>query len=200
MWAGYRSFGGPTGRASGFSGAVSLLLTKTRRKRSTRNRPVGLALFPRPIIHAKDAYRLWRRARDRAQTTKKRGSRNEHRKLWCQPLTHLGAGGQTECDKSIAQPIGHAGIRLHQIRKPFGENLAWASGCATDKFAHGKTQDDTTTSTGQVSHRSDIGSMHPFGGLLADRTGSTGKPTGDMHHQFGRGPTNRRDDDAIRKR
>src|SRR6266849_4748580 len=28
MWAGYRSFGDPTGRASGFSGAISLIFTK----------------------------------------------------------------------------------------------------------------------------------------------------------------------------
>src|SRR5260370_18565942 len=28
MWAGYRSFGDPTGRASGFSGAISLIFRK----------------------------------------------------------------------------------------------------------------------------------------------------------------------------
>src|SRR2546425_1256930 len=133
----------PTGRSSWILRSVARSIWKQFDRATLlkihEDRPVGLALFPSPVIHAKNAYRLWGRACDRPQTTKKRGSRNEHPQRWGQPLAHLGAGSQTKCDQRLAQPIGHASIRLYQIRKPFGENLARAGGGATDKFANGQS-------------------------------------------------------------
>ncbi len=88
------------------------------------------------------------------------------------PGTDLGAGGQPECDQSITQAIGYTSIRLHQVCKPFRENLARTAWGATDKFAHAQSQDDMPASTGQIRHRSPIVPVDTVRRKVAQRTAS----------------------------
>src|SRR6266568_8370158 len=97
---------------------------------------VDLTLFPRPIINAQNAYRRGGCTGDGAQSAKQGGGADLQAEFGGKPGTDLGAGGQPKCDQRITQPIGHTSIRMHQLWKPFRENLARTGWGATDKFAH----------------------------------------------------------------
>jgi hypothetical protein len=99
-------------------------------------------------------------------------TRGVHTQTCRQAGSSFSAGGQSDGGDLLAGADCHPGPGSNQVRKALRKDFALTQRIAAEEFAHAESQLDTTTTTGDISHRSAVPAMN--GGRWVTAQGTAG--------------------------